>query len=335
MKKFGKQIVQSLVGGFLLPSALLLLVLGASAKSEPQQQPTGKPVTLPQQVTLATQPELPLFLPVQVDGEVVNWELEAYLVGVLLAEVPAGFEMETLKAQAVAARTYALKCHYKGYKHLGAICVESTCCQGYCSIEEYIQKGGTLTQVQKIQQAVSETKGEVLTYQGDLIEATYFASSGGKTEDAKAVWGTEVPYLQSVESPEEEAIPSHEQTIVLSVDALSEALGIETDTEPEHWLGNITYTNGGGVDLIEIDGVQYRGVTLRKLLQLRSTVFTISWDRDVFLITTRGYGHRVGMSQYGAEAMAMDGCDYLQILQHYYRGTQIALYDKITLEKTM
>ena len=331
MKIFGNQIIQSVVAGFLLPLVLLLIILGIAAQEEQgqMQHPDSQPVTLPPGSTVGTQSKLPLFLPVQMEEELVNREIEEYLVGVLLAEVPASFEMEALKAQAVAARTYALKCHFKGYKHFGAICVESTCCQGYCSVDEFIDNGGTMEQVQKIRQAVTDTKGEVLMFQGDLIEATYFSCSGGKTEDAQAVWGTAVPYLQSVDSPGEENAPAFEQTVVLSVGALAEVLGITNVTQPESWLGNIVYTNGGGVEMIEIAGVNYRGTTLRKLLQLRSTMFTIRWENDVFLVTTLGYGHRVGMSQYGADAMAAAGSTYLQILQHYYRGTEVMQYEEI------
>ena len=330
MKIFSKQIFQSVVAGFLLPLVLLLVVMGASAQAEPDQTPTDSPTTLPAGTTEGAIPELPLYLPVQLENSVVNWELEEYLVGVLLAEMPASFEMEALKAQAVAARTYALKCHYKGYKHLGAICVKSTCCQGYCSVDTFLANGGTQEQVHKIRLAVSQTKGEVLIYGGALIEATYFACSGGKTEDAQAVWGTDVPYLQAVESPGEEQAPEYEQVKVYSAEELASLLGITTTVSPENWLGMVTYTDGGGVATMEIAGVTYRGTTLRSLLQLRSTMFSVEWTESGLLFLTRGHGHRVGMSQYGAEVMALDGSSYVEILKYYYLGTDVVQYEEIS-----
>lgn len=252
------------------------------------------------------------------DGSVQSMDLEEYITGVVLAEMPAGFEIEALKAQAVVARTYALKRHALGNKHLmGAVCIDHNCCQAYCDVDNYF---GDSIHLEKIRRAVADTKDEVLTYEGQLIEATYFSCSGGRTEDAQEVWGSQVPYLQAVDSPGEESAKNYIQTVTFSRQEFSEKLGLQTDTIV---IGDITYTEGEGIKTIEISGVLYEGTKLRTLLGLRSTMFIITAINDTVTVTTKGYGHRVGMSQYGAEAMAVQGADYTQILSHYYPGTTL------------
>ena len=328
-----KQMIRSMVVGFLVPAALVLAVLAAAEKPPETELPTkpiGQKVTLPPAATVPTtvptEAEMPLFLPVLHGGQTENWDIEVYLVGVLLAEVPASFEAEALKAQAVAARTYALKCHQMGYKHGGAVCTDGTCCQGYITPQDYLQRGGSEEGVNKIRSAVEATRGEVLVYGGTLIVATYFSCSGGRTEDAQAVWGQDYPYLQAVESPGEEQASYFADEKHITPEQLQAALAVTLPPEPETWLGEMTYTDGEGVDSLCIGGVQYRGTTLRSLLGLRSTRFTVNYRDGVFVFATLGYGHRVGLSQYGAEAMALAGSDYQQILIHYYQGTEITLF---------
>lgn len=262
---------------------------------------------------------MPVLMP---DGQIQKMELDAYLTGVVLGEMPVEFEPEAHKAQAVVARTYALRSFRSGTKHPGgAVCTEPSCCQGYCSKEDYLAKGGTQEGYQKIHTAVTATTGEVLVYEGSLIEATYFSSSGGMTEDALAVWGSDVPYLQATESPESAYYDKTVATVTFTAAEFSSALGQNLTGSPATWFGDITYTQGGGVDTMVIGGISYKGTTLRQKLGLRSTAFTMTAVGDHITVTTRGYGHRVGMSQYGAEAMAADGSTYTEILAHYYRGT--------------
>lgn len=333
MKLLTKQIIQSAVVGFLLPALLLMAVLGASAQSPPAEtMPSGSKVTLPKPATKPSQAMLPLFLPVLHQGNVENWDIEEYLVGVLLAEMPASFEMEALKAQAVAARTYALKCHYLGYKHMGAICTEGTCCQGYLTEADYLANSGTREGADKIREAVLATAGEVLVYDGDLIVATYFSCSGGSTEDASAVWGQEYPYLQAVPSPGEEFAACFADEKCFTPEQLQSALGVTLEAEVESWLGEMTHTDGAGVDTLLIGGVTYRGTTLRSLLGLRSTQFTVEFMDGQFVFSTLGYGHRVGLSQYGADAMALGGSGYRDILLHYYQGAEILQIRQTDLE---
>ena len=138
-----------------------------------------------------------------------------------------------------------------------------------------------------------------------------------------AVWGTDVPYLRSVESPGEEDATHYTDTVTFQKDDFAALLSIDPTGDPEEWVGEPSFTAGGGVERIEICGKSFTGTQVRKLLSLRSTAFQIRWDQDCFAVETRGYGHRVGMSQYGADAMAVSGSSYQEILAHYYQGTAL------------
>ena len=258
-------------------------------------------------------------------GETVEeQDLEAYLVGVLLAELPASFEMEAKKAQAVVARTYAWKAAVTGGKHGdGSVCTDSACCQSYIDPADYRAGGGQEVAVTAAEEAVCATAGLVLTYQGELIEATYFSCSGGRTEDAVAVWGADFPYLRATDSPGEENAAHYTDTYTFTKDAFSSALGITLGDDPDAWIGFTTFTAGGGINTMRIGGKDFTGTELRKLLELRSTAFTVQVEGEMITVVTKGYGHRVGMSQYGAEAMAVAGKNYAEILAHYYRGTKL------------
>ena len=258
------------------------------------------------------------------DGVCSNMDLEDYVLAVVLREMPAEFEIEALKAQAVVARTYALRRYSEGGKHdTAAVCTDSSCCQGYWSPSEYLSSGGSYSMLEKVKQAVVETKGLVLTYNGEYIEATYFSCSGGQTEDAKAVWGSDIPYLKATESPGEESATHFTDTVFFSSNEFRNLIGKDLPGLPGNWFGMISYTNGGGVDEIEICGELYQGTEIRRRLGLRSTAFVVSAVGDCITITTKGFGHRVGMSQYGADAMAVKGSNYTEILSHYYIGTEL------------
>lgn len=262
------------------------------------------------------------------DGRMEQMPLNSYVTGVVLAEMPADFDAEALKAQAVVARTYALKRETRNKKHPDAVCTNASCCQGYISADEYLNNKGTLENLRKIEEAVEQTKNLVLVYNGKLIEATYFSCSGGVTEDAVAVWGEDIPYLKSTKSPGEENAAHYTDTVRFTVDEFKDRLDLQATGEPHAWIGDITYTNGGGVDTITIAGKPYSGVELRSLLGLRSTAFSMTIIGTTVVVTTRGYGHRVGMSQYGAEAMAVQGNTFDQILQYYYSGTELMMYSE-------
>ena len=316
MEKRWTKIILVLTLGLILPGILLGAIVDAQNQVTPE-------ITAPTQ----TQPDAEdLLVNVVVDGAAVRqMQMDDYLVCVLLTEMPADFELEALKAQAVVARTYALRRMEAADKHgSGAVCTESSCCQGYCEIDTYLSSGGTLEDVEKMRRAVESTKDQVLTYNGTLIEATYFSCSGGKTEDAKAVWGADVPYLQAVDSPGEEAASHFMESIVFTKDEFSERLHCSLPETSSDWIKGIEYTAGGGVKTIQIGDNTFTGTSIRTLLGLPSTAFMITAVGDHIIITTKGFGHRVGMSQYGADAMAVNGSTYDEILSHYYRGTELS-----------
>ncbi len=266
-------------------------------------------------------------LVLRANGSTEIMDMDNYLTGVVLGEMPADFHEEALKAQAVVARTYALKRFTTGQKHpQGAVCTQSSCCQAYRTPESFIESGGTQINLEKVFSAVKSTSGQVLFYDGVLIEATYFSCSGGRTEDALAVWGSDIPYLQAVDSPGEEGAAYYTDSVKFTADDFFALLEIEQEGPPASWLGEVTYTDGGGVAEMWIGGKKFEGTALREKLGLRSTAFVMTAVGDTVYITTRGFGHRVGMSQYGAEAMAVNGSSYQEILSHYYPGTELRMY---------
>lgn len=320
MKVLIQDIFSALFMGILLP----LFLLGGAVKLQ-EQQPEPPAVS-----TEASEPQVPAITIGRrlASSDVVTENLENYLVGVVLAEMPGSFEKDALKAQAVAARTYTLKASVTGGKHGdGSLCTESSCCQAYISPEDYLKLGGTQELLDKITSAVQQTHSQVLLYEDELIDATYFSCSGGTTEEAAAVWGGDVPYLVSVSSPGEETADHYSDTKRFTADEILEALGIEPEGTPEDWLGMTAYTKGGGVDFMIIGNRQFRGTELRSLLGLNSTAFAMEVHNGEIIITTKGHGHRVGMSQYGADAMAVNGSTYEEILAHYYPGTALTVWE--------
>ena len=317
----GKEILLAIVMGIVLPAILFSVtekVLPINHTPPTQQTTATEQSQKPTDPKIHTDTMIPVL---QSDGITKTLKLEDYLVGVILGEMPLNFDIEALKAQAVVARTYTLRRVLISQKHDGgAVCVNSACCQSYCPPEQY---AGSKASLNKAIAAVASTTGQVITYNGSLIEATYFSCSGGRTEDAQAVWGADIPYLQSVESPGEENAAHFEETVRFSGAEFARLLGITLSGEPNTWFGPVTYTVGGGVDTIRIGGVPFKGTQLRQMLDIRSTAFTITPLGETIYIVTKGFGHRVGMSQYGAEAMAVAGSDYRQILSHYYPGTNI------------
>lgn len=328
MSRASKELVQAAVIGFGLPLIILLLIIALFLPGKGDQTIDSQESTQPTTTQQSAEGNTMLTITVLLDGQRCQMKLEDYIAGVILAEMPASFHTEALKAQAVAARTYALKTCQDGNKHDGAVCGNHNCCQGYMSNEAYLMRGWNEAYVLRVLQAVQDTEGQVLRYDGKLIRATYFSCSGGATESAVAVWGREYPYLQSVKSPGEEETVYYTDTKTFTLDDFQDALGVTLSGDPETWFGSITYTAGGGIDTMHIGGTAYKGTTLRALLGLRSTVFQVIVTEDRILFETKGYGHRVGMSQYGADAMAEEGCNYAQILLHYYQGAELVkLYE--------
>lgn len=311
MKLYWKELLISLFICLVLPVLLVNLLIDDNANCNTKEEMTQK--------------DSGFIDVIMKDGSIQTLSMNEYLTGVLLAEMPMGFQEEALKAQAVAARTvaiYGITYHTKHQQ--GDICADAVCCQAYISADDYLSSGGTRENAQKAQKAVAETGNEVVTYNGELAQALYFSCSGGRTEDAVAVWGTDIPYLQMVDSPGEEGAAHFTDTVTYSTAEFCEKLGLSGDSRID--VESIRYTNSGSVDTIRINEEDFSGLQLRTSLNLRSTVFTVYVVGNAVTITTRGFGHRVGMSQYGAEAMAQTGCNYKQILSHYYKGVEVKNY---------
>lgn len=252
------------------------------------------------------------------DGRVVSLELEDYVTGVVGAEMPALFNSEALKAQAVIARTYALKAN-----SMGRTLSDNESTQSYKDNGELAGIWGSnySSYYSKIKDAVNSTKGVYLTYNGNYIEAVYHSTSNGRTEDSSNVWGNSYPYLVSVDSVYDNSNPSFSISKSFSYSDISSKLGINVSSNTEFNI--LGYTSGGRVSSISVDGTEFSGVSFRSMLGLRSADFDIVKNDEGVVITTRGYGHGVGMSQYGANGMGKAGYSYSDILLHYYPGVSI------------
>lgn len=251
-------------------------------------------------------------------GTVEQIELEEYIVGVVAAEMPASFNIEALKAQAVIARTYALKKISKGEK-----LTDTVSTQAYIDTNQMKTKWGNeySKYYNKIVEAVNKTKGQVVKYNGNYIDALYHAVSNGKTENAKEVWGNDIPYLKSVDSSWDKKTTAYLKIENKEFSVLMKTLGIEIDTNTDITI--LSKDASGRVSKVKIGDKTYTGVELRTLLNLRSTDFDITITANGLEIVTRGYGHGVGMSQYGANEMAKQGYKYQDIIKHYYTNVKI------------
>ena len=329
MKRNITQLMAAFFMGVLMPA--LAMQLGQAVVSAGPQQATQTQTMPPDTTAHREEQQTSIVIPVLLENNALRMmELDEYLLGVVLAEMPVDFETEALKAQAVAARTCALQCTWEATKHPGgAVCTDPKCCQAYIDPARSLEVGGVQEKVDKVQRAISDTAEEVLTYQGELIQATYFSCSGGRTEDAVAVWGADVPYLRSVESPGEEHADIYYHTVWFSAEEFGALLGRHLKGSCADWLGAVTYTRGGGVATMVVAGKTYTGTELRESLDLYSTAFSMKAEGGGVMITTTGKGHRVGMSQYGADAMAKNGSMKEEILAHYYPGTRIDKVDAL------
>ncbi len=282
--------------------ALLILIVLCFSKNSDFQSTTDKKEII--------------YLTLVETNDIVELEKEEYIKGVVLAEMSPGFSLEALKAQAVAARTYTSK-KFSFQKH---ICNNPSHCQAWTD-----PTGSTY--YDKISQAVNETKGEELTYLGEPIEAFFHSSSGGKTENSENVWQSQKPYLVSVESPGEEIMNEfHTSKEVLYKD-VAEKINIYKNQKvisTEKLNGKIkilSRTEGNRVKDIKIQDTILSGNEIRSIFELRSTNFNVEMKKQSVVFDVYGYGHGVGMSQWGAEAMARNGSNYKEILSHYYPGT--------------
>lgn len=263
--------------------------------------------------------------------------LEEYLQGVVAAEMPASFDIEALKAQVVAARTYTFKrsksaggkgCSLKS----GADVCDSTHCQVWMTKKDMLKKWGIFSfyhYISKINQAIEETSGMIICYNGKPIDPLFFSTSNGRTENSEDVFNDMIPYLRSVKSPGEEISPRFSTVIKIPVKEVVNKTkkkwpDIKIDEKnPESQWKILEVSEGGRIKKMQIGNKTIKGSDFRMLFNLNSTDFT--WERsgNSIKFTTKGYGHGVGMSQYGANVMAKDGKNFIEILKHYYTGVEI------------
>jgi stage II sporulation protein D len=277
-------------------------------------------------------------------NKIIILPLEEYLVGVVAAEMPALFEVETLKAQAVAARTYAIKKFELGKKkpnteHPKAdICTNSTHCQAWVSKDAMRKKWGLIKfpgYYNKITKAINDTHGVVLVYQGKLIDPVYHSTSIGKTENSGDVWQFAIPYLKSVPSPGDKESPKYQSKVTLTLAQVDQALGTNLASLPAAKVNSsagsplkvLEKSTTGRVKKIQVGNKEFKGEEFRSKLGLGSTFFTWQGEKDQITFTVTGYGHGVGMSQYGANYFAKQGQTYKEILAHYYTGTELRKYN--------
>lgn len=269
------------------------------------------------------------------NGEIQTLPLETYVEGVVAAEVSPDFPQAALQAQAVAARTYAvykMRADTPPIQHQGAdVCDDYHHCTAYLPLAQKAaaQWGEhAQTYTDAIVQAVTSTKGQILTYQEKPIVAVFSCASGPKTEAAADVWGSKIPYLQSVVSPGGENCAKYNAEVTVSYSDFERAIAdtfpnSKLGENPEDWFKNSVRSDAGGIKTVQIGGVTVEGTALRALFGLNSTNFTVTFAANDLTFHTIGYGHGVGMSQYGAKYMAEHGSSYAEILSHYYTDTEL------------
>ena len=256
-------------------------------------------------------------------NEIDNIPFEEYVKGVLAGEMPANFHIEALKAQAVAARSYVLK-KMANNKDKDYDVVDTIENQVYLDDETLKKnwKNNYEKNMNKLKQAIIETKGEYLTYDGEVINAFFFSTSNGKTENCEEVFVQKLPYLKSVDSSWDINIsPVYNNEKKLTKEEFYKKLNLKYDENLK--IEVLNYTTAGSIKAVKINGKTFKSTDIRSKLSLKSTSFTIKNVNDEIIITTKGNGHGVGMSQYGAYGMAKEGYNYTQILKHYYTGVEI------------
>lgn len=256
------------------------------------------------------------------DNTIESYNLEDYLVGVVSSEMPVSFEDEALKAQAVASRTYALK-QMENNKENNYDVTDDVMSQVFSTNEELKEKWKENydSNYNKIKKIVKDTEGEYLSYGGDYIYAFFFSTSNGKTEDNKDVFGENLPYLKVVDSSfDENESPSFYNSYTFSKEEFYNKLGIDYSNSLN--ISDIVKTDSGRIKSITINNNEFKGREFQKKLSLKSNDFTIK-EEDNIIIETRGNGHGVGLSQYGANALAKTKKSYKEILKYYYSETEL------------
>ncbi len=324
MRKLGYLILFLLLITIIIPS---ILVKGCAHKKEPAK--SKKEIVVPKKISVYIHNE----------DKVEEMDFEEYIKGVVSAEMPASFHVEALKAQAVAARTYAYHrirniedSGIKPQEHKGAdTCTDPAHCKAWIAKKHAMDRWGIMsarTYWNKIDKAVEDTKGLIMTYENEPIDAVFHSTSSGKTENSEEVWSNIIPYLRSTDSVGDERSPKFTSTIKVPEQNFRTALKKQTpqinlDGDINSLIGPIQRTEGGSVKVIKIGNLDIKGTDIRKVFGLNSANFTINVEDNMLVFSVKGNGHGVGMSQYGADSLANEGKDFKTILLHYYKDINI------------
>ena len=307
----------------LIPVFVVSLFYNEMKKEQQEVVTTNETTTQTTTTTTTKKVELldsNIKIKVNKNNEIKELNLEEYIVGVVAGEMPASFEIEALKAQAVASRTYAL---YKIENFDNVYDVETTTDdQVYITIDEMKTKWGSDfdTYYNKIKEAVLSTKNQVMKKDNKVFKSYYFAMSNGYTEDSVAVFGENTS--TSVSSPwDNESLNKFEVSTTFTKSDLKTKLNLPNDITNIEILSR-DKTNR--VSKVKVNDKTYTGIEFRHALGLRSADFTIKQENNSYTITTKGYGHGVGMSQYGANGMAKENNKYNEILKYYYQNIEIS-----------
>ncbi|XOI99531.1 stage II sporulation protein D [Paenibacillus polymyxa] len=336
----------------LLAMALLIPVILVWPRTSESPKPIPAPTDASSTKTPAPVPAVPVTYPepqvrvyLSATGTTMNLPLEDYVTGVVAAEMPAEFRLEALKAQAIAARTFIVRrlaaSDTSGVPSGAADVTDTVSHQVFIppdQVKADWTRLGKAKEWEKLQQAVRESRDTVMTYQGKAITASFFSTSNGYTENAEDVWGNAVPYLQSVDSPwDKNLAPGYKQTVTMKRNEILQKLNLDaipvTTQKGGSWMEVLSTTKGHRIKEMQIAGETFSGPEVRKLLGLRSSQFSWKTTGDEVQITTFGYGHGVGMSQWGANGMAQEGHTATQILKHYYTGISFGQASKMLAPK--
>jgi len=317
---------------FTIPAILVLPFTNEKTEGELAEQKEVQP----KQTMKESSTEVAVFR--TKTNKIEKLPLEEYVIGVVASEMPAEFETEALKAQALAARTYIVN-HLQSLPDKesipeGANIKDTVDHQVYKNKSELKKQWGKDFEwkYKKVAEAVKDTAGQILTYNEKPITASFFSTSNGYTENAEDYWKNQIPYLKSVESPWDSKSPKFNSQKVLTISEFEQKLGVKIGNGKD--IGTVTgRTSGKKVATVTINGKNFTGREIREKLDLRSTDFTWIRKKDSIVISTKGFGHGVGMSQYGANGMAKEGKTYDEIVTHYYQGIAISNVDQIDDQK--
>ena len=332
MKKFFLPIFAVLlVLGSILPLAAYRVTRAVLSGAEPASSAVSSPAASAQPPSAVPSADAETFLVEdQATGQVLELSRQEYVLGAVAAEMPVSWPDEALKAQIVAAHSYALYCRDHASAANGSwLSADPARRQGYLTDAVLHSYWGTRYDANYIRLSalVDSVLTQVLCYEGAPAGTSYFAISNGMTEASENVWGTALPYLVAVDSSTDLNADNYLYTVQFTAEQMQQALtglGLLPDpAAPASWFGEAALTSSGYVASLPVCGQSVTGPALRKALGLRSACFTVQYQEGSFLLTTKGYGHGVGLSQWGAKALAEQGQSAEEILAHYFPGTEL------------